>query len=544
MFSWLKRETKTEEVVENVLGELKKIYKSKLLPLEEHYSFHDFHSPKLEDPDFDAKPMILLVGQYSTGKTTFIRYLLERDFPGIRIGPEPTTDRFIAVMYDDKEGMIPGNALVVDPKKQFRPLGKYGNAFLNRFQCSTVPSPVLRAISIVDTPGILSGEKQRVDRGYDFTGVLEWFAERVDRIILLFDAHKLDISDEFRRSIEALRGHDDKIRIVLNKADMIDHQQLMRVYGALMWSLGKVLQTPEVARVYIGSFWDQPLRYDVNRRLFEDEEQDLFRDLQSLPRNAALRKLNDLIKRARLAKVHAFIIAELRKDMPSVFGKDSKKKDLIKNLGQVYDRIQKEHQISPGDFPDIKKMQEVLANQDFSKFHSLKIPLLEVVDRMLATDIARLMNMIPQEEMTMVSEPLIKDGFLTLTPRGAFDGVEDVVSPFGYRKGEGIDAGCGEVDWICNRDRERTDPIFESLKPIDGKISGAAAKSELIKSKLPNNVLSKIWKLSDYDQDGFLDIEEFALAMHLINVKMDGNELPTSLPSHLVPPSKRNGVAE
>ena len=107
---------------------------------------------------------------------------------------------------------------------------------------------------------VYSGEKQRTDRGYDFIGVLEWFAERVDRILLLFDAHKLDISDEFRRSIEALRGHDDKIRIVLNKSDMVDHQSLMRVYGALMWSLGKVLGTPEVARVYIGSFWDQPLR--------------------------------------------------------------------------------------------------------------------------------------------------------------------------------------------------------------------------------------------------------------------------------------------
>lgn len=46
----------------------------------------------------------------------------------------------------------------------------------------------------------------RIDRGYDFTGVLEWFAERVDRIILLFDAHKLDISDEFKRCIEALSG--------------------------------------------------------------------------------------------------------------------------------------------------------------------------------------------------------------------------------------------------------------------------------------------------------------------------------------------------
>lgn len=47
-------------------------------------------------------------------------------------------------MYDDKEGIIPGNALVVDPKKQFRPLSKYGNAFLNRFQCSSVASPVLQ----------------------------------------------------------------------------------------------------------------------------------------------------------------------------------------------------------------------------------------------------------------------------------------------------------------------------------------------------------------------------------------------------------------
>lgn len=408
MFSWMNKAPPQPESLDNVVEGLKRIYRHKLLPLEQHYQFHDFHSPQLEDPDFDAKPMILLVGQYSTGKTSFIKYLLERDFPGIRIGPEPTTDRFIAVMYDEKEGIIPGNALVVDPKKQYRPLSKFGNAFLNRFQCSTLNSPVLQGISIIDTPGILSGEKQRVDRGYDFTGVLEWFAERVDRIILLFDAHKLDISDEFRRSIEALRGHDDKIRIVLNKSDMVDHQQLMRVYGALMWSLGKVLQTPEVARVYIGSFWDQPLRYDVNRKLFEDEEHDLFKDMQSLPRNAALRKLNDLIKRARLAKVHAYIITELRKDMPSIFGKEQKKKELINKLGEIYDRIQRDHQISPGDFPETKKMQETLMHQDFTKFNPLKPRLLEAVDKMLSEDIAHLMNIIPQEEIYLSADSNIK----------------------------------------------------------------------------------------------------------------------------------------
>ncbi|XP_047502301.1 EH domain-containing protein 1-like [Penaeus chinensis] len=535
MFSWINKDEakkKQLDVYDSVLEGLRKIYKAKVHPLEASYQFHDFHSPALDDPDFDAKPMILLVGQYSTGKTTFIRYLLERDFPGIRIGPEPTTDGFIAVMHGDTDGVIPGNALVVDPKRPFRPLSKFGNAFLNRFQCSQVASSVLKGLSVIDTPGILSGEKQRVDRGYEFTGVLEWFAERVDRIILLFDAHKLDISDEFRRSIEALRGHDDKIRIVLNKADMVDHQQLMRVYGALMWSLGKVLNTPEVARVYIGSFWDQPLRYDVNRRLFEAEEQDLFADLQSLPRNAALRKLNDLIKRARLAKVHAYIISELKKEMPSMFGRESKKKELIKNLGTIYEKIQREHQISPGDFPEIKRMQDQLQHHDFTKFNLIKPRLLEAVDKMLAEDIARLMAMIPVEEATSNKEAAIIRG-------GAFDGVMNDNTVFGYKRGEGIDAGSGEPEWIVAKDRYKYDQLFDSLNPIDGKITGSAAKSEMVKSKLPNSVLGKVWKLSDIDKDGMLDADEFALAMHLINIKLDDHDLPSDLPDHLVPPSKR-----
>lgn len=56
-------------------------------------------------------------------------------------------------------------------------------------------------------------------------------------------------------------------------------------------------------------------------------------------------------------QVHAYIISSLKKEMPSVFGKENKKKELIASLGDIYKRIEREHQISPGDFPNLKKMQ-------------------------------------------------------------------------------------------------------------------------------------------------------------------------------------------
>lgn len=56
-------------------------------------------------------------------------------------------------------------------------------------------------------------------------------------------------------------------------------------------------------------------------------------------------------------QVHAYIISSLKKEMPSVFGKENKKKELIGSLGDIYKRIEREHQISPGDFPNLKKMQ-------------------------------------------------------------------------------------------------------------------------------------------------------------------------------------------
>lgn len=171
-----------------------------------------FHPPNPHN-EKRLQPMVLLLGQYSVGKTSFIRSLLKRDFPGQRVGPEPTTDRFMAVMYGNEERLVPGHALAMQVRwvggwvrvvllgsfpvlpfrpfihpshstiapnptttntnthqadKPFRGVAAFGNNFLTKFEAAEVPAAILRNITLIDSPGILSGEKQRLGRDYDY----------------------------------------------------------------------------------------------------------------------------------------------------------------------------------------------------------------------------------------------------------------------------------------------------------------------------------------------------------------------------------------
>ena len=91
-----------------------------------------------------------------------------------------------------------------------------------------------------------------------------------------------------------------------------------------------------------------------------------------------------------------------------MFGKDAKKKELIGGLAAIFASLQQQHQISAGDFPSVQRMQEQLQYHDFSKFPLLKPKLLEGVDRMLASDIARLMTLIPKEEEQRADTAVVK----------------------------------------------------------------------------------------------------------------------------------------
>lgn len=361
----------------------------------------------------------------------------------------------------------------------------------------------------------------------------EWFAERADLILLLFDAHKLDISDELKRVIEVLRPHDDKVRVILNKADAVSEQELMRVYGALMWSLGKVINTPEVMRVYCGSFHPNrqassassppkssisgamspsPTKDDANsasflsssskgstpedykRALLAHEEADLLAELAALPRNAIIRKINDVVKRARLAKVHAYIVSHLRAQMPTLWSKSSKQRKILDNLATEFSNIHRQHNLPIGDFPDIVKFREKLEEWgDLSNFPKLSTRMLKEVDDALSRDLPALMQQFPQLDSKMTRALALSRSTSGMSQRG-----ENTLL------------------------RE----IFLEHAHMD-RITGSKARDLfLAHTPLPQEELAVIWRIADVDEDGALTEAEFYTAMHLIKTRMAGCPLP------------------
>ena len=108
--------------------------------------------------------------------------------------------------------------------------------------------------------------------------------------------------------VQLLREHAGKVRVVLNKADSVPPKGLLHVYGAMMWSLGGVVNSPEAARVYIGSFWDAPWQHTGMQELMESDEVDLIEDLASLPENNAISKINEIARRCRLVQAHVHLL--------------------------------------------------------------------------------------------------------------------------------------------------------------------------------------------------------------------------------------------
>jgi EH domain-containing protein 3/EH domain-containing protein 1 len=233
-------------------------------------------------------------------------------------------------------------------------------------------------------------------------------------------------------------------------------------------------------------------------------------------------------------KVHGLIVSHLKSEMPSVFGKSSKQANLIENLDVEFLKVQKLHRIALGDFPDLDKFRAALRAVSLNEFPKLNPKLMTALDEVLSVDLPRLMQMFPQGNPSLpdhLRNPFAD--FIATTPDGvAIDPV--LADPWSWESVE----------------RSRYIERFRELTPTDGKVSGAMAKPILMESELPVADLGQIWGmplltrqfdddtlgLADLTKDGYLDVDEFTLAMHLIKVRKAGVELPKMLPDTLIPP--------
>ncbi|XP_057199114.1 intersectin-2b isoform X1 [Triplophysa rosa] len=83
---------------------------------------------------------------------------------------------------------------------------------------------------------------------------------------------------------------------------------------------------------------------------------------------------------------------------------------------------------------------------------------------------------------------------------------------------------------ITPEERDKHDQKFDTLSPVQGFVTGEKARSFFIQSGLPQPVLAEIWSLADMNKDGKMDRLEFSIAMKLIKMKLQGQNLPTALP--------------
>lgn len=130
--------------------------------------------------------------------------------------------------------------------------------------------------------------------------------------------------------------------------------------------------SPDVFFCCHSSFNDKPINEGaigpIGKELFEREQEDLLNDLKDIPKKACDRRvrsrslyyvdfhcevkcdiyicndlyilqINEFVKRARAAKIHAYIISHLKKEMPAMMGKAKTQQRLIDNLADEFAKV-------------------------------------------------------------------------------------------------------------------------------------------------------------------------------------------------------------
>lgn len=246
-----------EHYITALRSDLLDLVENRLTPVAMKYGYSD--SPL--ESNIKWRPLVLIIGNYSSGKSTLINDFLGADIQAT--GQAPTDDSFTVLTCDESALNDPeikvteqrdGKYLLANPTYPFEGMKKHGGQFAAHFCLKKINSPFLKQFAIIDTPGMLDSITER-DRGYDYQKVIGDMAHIADLVLVLFDPHKAGTVREAHISLrETLPAHtfEDRVLFVLNRLDECSSlNDLLRVYGTLCWNLSQITGRKDIPPIWL-----------------------------------------------------------------------------------------------------------------------------------------------------------------------------------------------------------------------------------------------------------------------------------------------------
>jgi len=302
--------------LDRLSAEVQRIYEEAVDPISSRFVFE--RRPQMGE--IQGPPTVLLLGNHSSGKSTFINHLLGQEIQ--RTGLAPTDDSFTILAHAPAEDMRDGETVTSNPDLPYGGLRSFGPDLLSHLQMKVRPIAFLERITLIDSPGMidtpgLAGKKEdRYGRGYDFGGVVRWFVDHSDVVLVFFDPDKPGTTGETLEVFtEALRGSEHKLLIVLHKVDQCENvRDFARAYGALCWNLAKVIPRKDLPNIYttfvpVDGGGKGPARPD-----FEKGTEELIDEVLRAPARRGDNALTRLSTHLERLRIHASVASEARRD--------------------------------------------------------------------------------------------------------------------------------------------------------------------------------------------------------------------------------------
>jgi len=293
-------------------NEIENKIREKLFPLFEKY--------ELDSGNLQAilkwKPIALILGNYSSGKSTLINEILGQEVQ--RTGQAPTDDSFTVITApgsEDSVGEIQGATLINNDNFPFVSLKSYGDPLLAHFRLKYVDSPVLENLAIIDSPGMLDSVTEK-GRGYDFLGVVADLTKLADFVVLMFDPHKAGTIKEtystIRNTLPGTSG-EDRIAFVMSRIDDCDNLgDLVRSYGTLCWNLSQMTGRKDIPRIYL-TYSPLATRNAETLDVWVDERKELSQKILAAPELRISHILHQVDKQTNQLKMVAEAMARFCK---------------------------------------------------------------------------------------------------------------------------------------------------------------------------------------------------------------------------------------